>query len=869
MSGRSTLRIGALTTAAALVFSTSYAAAFAQEDSTNAPPAPATTTMTTSTPPSSAQPAPPPPAADQKPEAEQENSISGVLYGDKNRNGRQDPGEAVQGEVSVFGGTTRHTTTSAADGTFAFQSLEPGTYWATYVLKDGWVVHHLQAAGDEVVVTAGRTTEVPVRADRPYSEQLQATASLDRGSYEHPAHAKIKITLTNTSDREIEGIKAACNRPNLGNTLGNGGPEWHVFNTHGVTLAAGEQRTVTIGEKVPEAALTAGVVTLDCDFAPDAAWITDGPRVHAEAKVSGRLGHTMVLGEDRNADQRIDADEVVSGAKVVLLNTRTGAPVADRRSGADGKVEFTGLNAGDYRAVLLESWAFTDDSQHLVRVTAEGSASTKFLKHAAPASLTATMRFDKPRYESHERARVDLTITNTGGKTAERVRVIDAIYDVVTTPEQWGDAREEGPGALIPAGESRTFGVTGPIRNFQDGKLTAWASVEYLGMPDRVPSVNAEAEVLQTTGDVSGVVYVDRNHNRQQDPGEAAADAVVEANGGAPYDYFRTTTDAEGRFSFKKVPSGDYVIGYALADGWIVHAESNAPQVHVRPGPPLQVTARAERPYTEALKASVVLDRSVYAIGDQAKITITLSNRAGYEVRNVQAGCERAENTWPVTEAWGDLREPGLTLAPGETRTITFSEKVPAEVAGSNRVAVHCAFAPWVVANTEDVVVGYDWASIPGEPGTVRGTILYDRNQNYWVDPGEPLQNTRLLLMTEREYGGIVAETVTDADGNLLFERVPPGTYWLQVDGPWQFAVPVTAMVEVTAGADGFLLLFVVPGPPPTPPAGDGGESGGDDGGTGGALAKTGASVLGLGALAMLLVAFGLGARVIGRRRTT
>lgn len=37
---------------------------------------------------------------------------------------------------------------------------------------------------------------------------------------------------------------------------------------------------------------------------------------------------------------------------------------------------------------------------------------------------------------------------------------------------------------------------------------------------------------------------------------------------------------------------------------------------------------------------------------------------------------------------------------------------------------------------------------------------------------------------------------------------------------------------------------------------------------TGDALAKTGASVLGLGLVGALLVAFGFGASVIGRRRT-
>lgn len=852
-----------MTTVAVLAFGTTSAAAFAQDDPTSTPPAPTETTMTT--PPPTSEPAPLPPA----PEQVQQNSISGALYGDKNRNGRLDPGEAVQGEVSIFGGAThsRFRTTSDADGKFALQGLTPGTYWATYELKDGWVVHHAQATGDKIVVAPDATAEVTARAERPYSEQLRATASLDHDSYEYPAYATIKLNLTNTTDRRIEGIQAQCNRANVRHAFGNGGPEWHVFGSHGLTLEAGEQRAITIVENVTEYSLAAGVATLDCDFAPNVGWNTDGPSVHAEAKVTGRFGYTMVLGEDRNADQRIDADEVVSDTTVVLLDPRNGARVAERTSGADGRVEFTGLKSGDYQAVLLGSWAFTDDSQQHVRVTAQGGTGNRFLKRAAPASLSSTMKLDKPRYESHELVRADLTITNNGGQTAERVRVVDGFYDVVTTAAQWGDVRQDGPGVRIPAGESRTFSVTGKIRNFDGGKLTVWASVEYIGMPNDPASSNAEAEVVQTTGDVTGVVYVDRNHNRQQDPGEAAGDTVVEANGGAPYGYFRTTTDADGRYSFENIPSGDYLIGYTLAGGWVVHAESNTPEVRVVPGAPHQVTARAERPFTEVLKVAAVLDKAVYAVGDDVRITITLSNKALYAVGNIQAACNREGHSWPGSAAWGDLREPGVTLGPGETKTFVIAEKVPEEARLSSRVAVHCGFAPWVAWNDDDVV-GYDWASVPGGSGTVRGSLSHDKNRNYWVDPGEILPNTRVRLMTDREYGGIVTETVSDAEGLLRFEQVPPGNYWAQVDGPWKIVGPGDGQVEVSAGADAFHMFLVEPGPPPAPPGGDSGHGGHQGGGgMGGALAKTGASVLGLGALAVLLVALGLGARVAGRRK--
>lgn len=52
-----------------------------------------------------------------------------------------------------------------------------------------------------------------------------------------------------------------------------------------------------------------------------------------------------------------------------------------------------------------------------------------------------------------------------------------------------------------------------------------------------------------------------------------------------------------------------------------------------------------------------------------------------------------------------------------------------------------------------------------------------------------------------------------------------------------------------------------------TPPASAGGAGGAGDG-TDDALAQTGASALGLGLLGTLLVAFGFGASIVGRRRT-
>jgi hypothetical protein len=861
------LKCAALIAAAVLTLGSTTAAAFAQDDpaTSSTPPAPAET----STPVPTSE--TPPPTAE--PEVQRQNSVNGVLYADKNDNGQQDPGEAVSGgEVTVVGGpdSTEHKTTSGADGKFAFPDLAAGTYRAAYRLDGGWVVHHVKATGDLITVTDNATTEVTARAERPYSEQLRAIGVLGYAPYERDASATVALTLTNTTNRKISGIQARCDRKGSPRALGRGSG-WNVLRGDGIALEAGQQRVLIIIEEIPQAARDEGVVTLDCDVAPNVEWNTDGPVVHDVAMVNAGTGggYTMLLGEDRNADERIDAGEATGGVEVVLLSLNDGAQVAKGTSGVDGRIVFTGLNIGEYRAVPLGSWGFRVAGQEIVRITPQGGTEVKFLKSAPPADLRITAKFEKPHYGSHEMIRLDLTVTNVGGQTAERVTRSGTLSPLFVFGHQGGDL-DQYRGARIPAGESRTFSWQGSIREIRKGKIAVSGSIERLG--GRGTGFYAQTDVEQTFGDINGVVYIDRNHNEQQDPGEEAADTVVEANGGVPYGYLTTKTDANGRYSFKNIPSGDWWIGYTQGGGWIVHDAVPRRPVHVEPGKPAEVIARAERPYAEALSASTVFDKADYAIGEEVKITVTLRNKADYAIKGITAYCGDTYNNHlgsePMVDSWGDLRpySRGVTLNARETKTFVVNEKVPEGAKWSNKVVVSCTVGPGAGAH-DDAVHTFDWASVAGGVGSLSCALAQDKNGNFEVDPGEGIPHTRVALMTDRENGALIAETVSNAEGYVHIAQVPPGAHWAVVDGPWKFAYEDGGLVEVYTNHTLRCFAFVVPGPY-TAPEPDGGTPGDDvGGGTGGALAKTGASVLGLGALAVLLVGFGFGARAAGRRR--
>lgn len=812
-------------------------------------------------------------------------NASGLVYADVNRNGKPDAGEPIEGaKVSIYGGspTAEHRTTTDANGRFSFTGIPSGTYYNPYYeLPGGWVVH-IPSGQESFTVAPNQTAELVGRAERPYSELLTAKASLNKSTYAYPSNARISLTLTNTSQYALTGIQAGCNRVGDSNHLGFG-PEWNAIFDKGVDLAPGEAKSFTITEAIPEGAAKAGVVWLACDFQPNPGWNTDGPHASAKAAVTGGKGNvTMWLADDKNENHTRDAGEEVAGLKIVLVHPDTGAQAAEAVSDSTGTLTFVDVPVGTYRAVLLGPWDFRyGPGADEVPVVGWGTTTFLGLKPGpGPADIRATVKFDKTRYESHETVRMSLTVTNIGGRAAEKVRMYGPLHALNIPDAHWGDFAPSGPGVQIPAGESRTFEGSGTIRDFNNGRLTIFGAVEFLGRSNPTYSTyHGDAEVVQTKGSITGVAYTDKNRNGQQDAGEAAAGVVVEANGGAPYGYVKTTTDAEGRYSFNDLRSGDYYVNFTFADGWVVHNDDKSAQVRVQPGAPIHLIGRGERPYRESLSAKVELDQDAYQPGEDAKITITLTNRGDRTLSNVMAACNRGgfENQLggtPKTGApkgWGDLIPPGkgVMIGPGETKTFVAIEPVPDAAFNVGKVVVSCDFAPYPAWNNDGAYAD-DSARVPGGFGSVTGQLYYDRNGNWQVDPGEAIGNTGIVLRDER--GLDVAKAVSDDKGDVRFPKVPAGDVVAWVDGPWKFEGRNGA-VQVFADRESRTGFPVVPDVPAAPKPGDGDHTppagGGGAGGSGDALAKTGASVLGLGLVGALLVAFGFGASVLGRRRQT
>ncbi|MFI6097029.1 hypothetical protein ACIA8G_15815 [Lentzea sp. NPDC051213] len=912
--GRALLGLGALTTAAMLALGGIATTALAQETDPPAPPStsasPPPTETTTPPPPTSEPPLPPsePPAPTSQPAppsttapparteaVAQTGNVNAVVFADANRNGTLDLGEALKdAKVSLLDSRGDHTKFTDVSGRASLTGIPVGRYRLYYELPDGWKAH-IPSGGAHVTVEANQTAELTVPGQRPYAELFTATASFDQAGYAYPATARITVTLTNTGGHPITGIQADCTQTGVGHHLGHG-PEWDVLRGGGVTLAVGEQRTIVINETVPVGARDWGEALLLCNFAPDAA-DNYGVSVSARVKVTGgKGGKTMVLVDDKNKNREFDDGEAISGTTVTLRDPVSGTDVASVVSGSDGVVAFKDVPVGSYHAVPSSPWSFTvGGAPYEVYVYAPGSTTTYFMYPAptSKAALRTTLEFDKPNYQSHETMRMKFTITNAGEQAAERVRLPWAL---IGNPREditdYGPLKPGGPGLRLEPGETRTVVAVSPINDWRPEPQTLKLEhyLEYAGRKDnREDWFSGSTTITFVVGDVRGVLYGDKNHNGQQDPGEALAGAEVRISRAVPRYAATRVTDAEGRFVFEDAPGGRWVLNYTIYGWKVPDSDTSVRSVLVTPAG-VDLSVRAERSTAAVLQATTTFDKASYEPGESARLTVKLTNTGDRPIAGITAACWVYDKSYlGVGPKWGDLAPAagGVTVDIGETKTITVVEEVPQGALQFGEVQVYCRFGPDVDRNY-DLPVGRAWASVPGGFGSVNVRLYHDKNQNYRVDEGEGVPNVRMVL---RNWFGnaVVADGVPDANGQLTIPRVPAGPYKASIDGKWKYSDSSQGEIKVVGGGGMSRDIRLEPDEtkepwPPTPgEPGEPGEPGAPHnpaaptaptGPAGPAqptpkvvLAKTGASLLGIGLAGALLVAFGLGARIASRNR--
>lgn len=320
---------------------------------------------------------------------------SGFVFGDKNHNGKADPGEELTGAKLTWSyrwginGLPKYTATSDDTGHFSFPRIPTGTYQSSATAPDGWLIEFRQITLDPT-----GTDNLQFKGVKSIAGELTASVKFTQHTYQVGDLAHVTVTLANKSSHSLLGIVANCNRAGFGYELTGTGPGWGDLAGDGVNLASGETKVLDVTEAVPQAAFDVGHVFVACDFG--FAGIDDptgDPRDGDVASVPGGIGEVQgQITYDPEGHGPGKPRQPVADVRIVLTSDEHCPIVAETKSDANGAFAFTNLPVGpEYQLFLFPpaGWKVTFDNPTSIDVRVNGPASVSLNVEPGDATLPA------------------------------------------------------------------------------------------------------------------------------------------------------------------------------------------------------------------------------------------------------------------------------------------------------------------------------------------------------------------------------------------------------------------------------------------------------------------------------------------------
>ncbi|GAB2829159.1 hypothetical protein GCM10027200_30760 [Lentzea nigeriaca] len=814
---------------------------------------------------------------------QQRGTASGVLYVDKDGNGRFDDGEGLANSTITINGGTPFTTDYAFTddkGEFRFRSIPTGEYFVRYL--DSRSAYYVVKPGhSDFAIEQGGDTKLALPAVASVDTTLTASMKFDKSSYAPTDEVGLNVTLTNTGSAPLTHVVAVC-KTDKGYVPGTG-DGWKALapGGEGVALAPGETKTVRVTDRVPKD-VSFKTFYASCSFGNNgthsAGYASAGTAYASVHGVFGNVDFTVVNAED---------GKPVSRAVVAVLDAATRRPLKDVTSAWNGSERVYDVPVGKIVLVVAGKWKPADGKEFTLDVLPD--VFNRITLRVAPSDVEVpemakdrpdfevTAKFDRDSYDIAEPMRVAVTVKNVGTGLDHEVYLYAGWVSgqLEFDPAQLGEIDYDHPARLWP-GESRTVTVVGRAPYYLE-KDQVWLAVQTSASQDVNGAnnyVTVSAPVTYARGDAAVVLYADRDGDGRRDAGEDLPNVNAMLSGGTrPFAAQQGKTDASGRVAFKGLPVGVFKVSIWGGDeGWV---RNGTDELTVGAGTESVLELGMVRPLSDKLFASVTFAKDEYAPGEKYVLDVTLENRTGADLPSVKALCYSGNegdvrNDGP---GWGALAYggDGVPLKDGEKRTWRVSGEQPKDAESIGYATAGCYFAPQT--SDRGAAYAHDEFRVPGKRADAVGKLVQDNEKNPVADA--------IVVLVDHLSGKIATRTITDKAGLFKVHDLPVGRYEVVLEGPWKvdYGRPANPFFLVKVGDDTKVqVLLRVPGPEEedpgyplpedqkpgtnTPPAKP------STGGSGEALAKTGASVAGLAVLGALLVAFGLGASVIGRRKT-
>ena len=756
-------------------------------------------------------------------------SLSGYVYRDDSNDGRRDTGETgIAGvrvqlvPINTIAPQSIVTVSTAADGSYHFTGLAPGTYEAIEVdqpsfLDDGIdtagtvggrTVGNPDQPGDAIrnIVLAGADEGIEYNfGETPFGSiagyvYLIGPGQDCTGDHDAPGNEAlpgvdvvlqdangntVATTKTDTQGRYFFGDIPIGNYRIIETTpTGLLDGMSHVGSIDGLTLGVASG-----GGAITEIVMTAGGSGVEynfCEIAP--------------ATLSGYVY------EDRSDDGRRDAGEQpIPGTTITLVN-ETGQTVATALTDAAGRYEFRDLVPGVYRILETQPTGFYDgkDSPGTIRGNTVGRLGSDTdsiieidLKQGDEAiefnfgELLGASLSGRVHVDANGNCEFDPGEVTPEGVT---ITLLDSSGNQVatTTTDTSGQYRFTN----IRPGQYTV--VEGEVAGYFEGDAQAGSAGGVVESSNRVGAITlTSGEVAvdydfceRPPAEIRGVVFSDRNGDCLIDDDEMGIEnVVVELYNDAGTLVATTRTAADGSYAFTNLPQGSYTLREIQPAGYLQ-------------GGQMAGSAGGD--------TSIVDNISAIPIGFGDRLTqynfceVEPGSISGVVYVDADGDCVRDDDERPLSGVTIELRDGSGTKI-GETQTnadgrYSFDGLSPGDYEiveiqpegffqggqtlgdGGGRVVGDDHLALTLTAGSD--VTEYNFCEI--DPGSISGTVYLDSDGDCERDEDEdPIEGVTIELRDAS--GNKVRTTTTDVNGKYTFENLEPGEYQIFEQQPEGF----------------------------------------------------------------------------------
>ena len=492
---------------------------------------------------------------------------------------------------------------------------------------------------------------------------------------------------------------------------------------------------------------------------------------------------------DKNDSSSYTAgEEGFNGVTVNLVN-EAGAVVATTTTDADGNYSFTGLNAGTYTVKVVKdgelanltqtedpdgtkdnaSGAITLNTDNPVR---ENVNFGYVKKHAISGNIYLDENRDKTKNGDD---------VNLSGVT---VTLVDGSGNVVATTTTDASGNYNFPG-LTDGTYTVKVDTTGKLAGLEQtedpsgAKNSQSTPITFTRNDPDVTNVNFG---YAKDYSIAGNVYRDSNRSESKDATETVFQGVtvnlVDASGNV---VATTTTDADGNYSFSKLPAGDYTVK-VVKDGAIKDMDQTEDPDGTKDNASGKISIGADNPTQTGVNFGYnpnnTIKGSVYR--DDNRSSSRDGSEEGYQGQTVQLldqdGNVVATTTTAADGSYSFEHLPDGTYSVKAVKDGALTDTEQTEDPDGTK---DNASEPITLDPTQSVKEGVNFSYVPDY--SLSGTIYRDGNRSASHDSTEnPYAGVTVNLLDSA--GNVVATTTTDANGGYSFSKLPAGDYRVKVD---------------------------------------------------------------------------------------